>query len=156
MPLRDLTDVTLVSTMMIIMTVMKMKLSRDESYLVMKVIIVKEVMTCDVSPVAMFDNILMLGHFHTFFVVKICQSYHQVYSVHCNALRPLEPNSHTASYEEVSIYYLQHLSYIGLTYYYIGLTIDEKWDGPLLGGSFQLTYISYFIKGTIHQTFSIA
>ena len=29
-------------------------LSRGESYLVMKVIIVKEVMTCDVSPVAMF------------------------------------------------------------------------------------------------------
>ena len=31
-----------------------MKKSSDESYLVMKVIIVKEVMTCDVSPVAMF------------------------------------------------------------------------------------------------------
>ena len=50
-------------TMMIMMTVMKMikimkmmkmKLSRYESYLVMQVIIVKEVMTCEVLPVAMF------------------------------------------------------------------------------------------------------
>ena len=31
-----------------------MKVSREESYLVMKVIIVIEVMACDVSPVAMF------------------------------------------------------------------------------------------------------
>ena len=37
-------------------------LTSDESYLVMKVIIVKEVMTCDVSPVAMF--LLLVIHFN--------------------------------------------------------------------------------------------
>ena len=35
---------------------MKMKFSSHESYLVMKVIIVKEVMSCDVSPVVISCN----------------------------------------------------------------------------------------------------
>ena len=41
------------------MVILWWKLSRDESYLVMKVMLVKEVMTGDVSPVAMFQPILM-------------------------------------------------------------------------------------------------
>ena len=36
-------------------------LSRDESYLVMKAMIVKEVMTGDVSPVAMFNHKVMMS-----------------------------------------------------------------------------------------------
>ena len=36
------------------------KWDERESYLVMKVIIVKEMMTCDVSPVAMFDYVMGL------------------------------------------------------------------------------------------------
>ena len=37
------------------------KLSSDESYLVMKVMIVKEVMTCEVLPGAMFSFVKMSG-----------------------------------------------------------------------------------------------
>ena len=47
------------------MSVMKkkmMKVGDDDGYLVMKVIIVEEVMTCDVSPVAMFLKV----NFHFF------------------------------------------------------------------------------------------
>ena len=47
---------------------MKMKKVGDyDGYLVMKVIIVKEVMTCDVSPVAMFDFM-----FHNRVVLEMC------------------------------------------------------------------------------------
>ena len=37
------------------------KLSSHESYLLMKVMIVKEVMTCDVSPVAMFSSTVVVA-----------------------------------------------------------------------------------------------
>ena len=40
--------------MMMVMVTMMMNVCDDDCYLVMKVILVKEVMSCDVSPVAMF------------------------------------------------------------------------------------------------------
>ena len=40
--------------MMMVMVTMMVHLCDDDCYLVMKVILVKEVMSCDVSPVAMF------------------------------------------------------------------------------------------------------
>ena len=41
--------------MMLVMVTMKVNVCDDDCYLVMKVILVKEVMSCDVSPVAMFS-----------------------------------------------------------------------------------------------------
>ena len=38
------------------MVMMMVNICDDDCYLVMKVILVKEVMSCDVSPVAMFFN----------------------------------------------------------------------------------------------------
>ena len=40
--------------MMMMMVTMMVSVCDDDCYLVMKVILVKEVMSCDVSPVAMF------------------------------------------------------------------------------------------------------
>ena len=40
--------------MMMVMVTMMVKICDDDCYIVMKVILVKEVMSCDVSPVAMF------------------------------------------------------------------------------------------------------
>ena len=40
--------------MMMVMVTMMMNVCDDDCYLVMKVIFVKEVISCDVSPVAMF------------------------------------------------------------------------------------------------------
>ena len=40
--------------MMIVMVTMMANICGDDCYLLMKVILVKEVMSCDVSPVAMF------------------------------------------------------------------------------------------------------
>ena len=40
--------------MMMMMVTMMVNVCDDDSYLVMKVILIKEVMSCDVSPVVMF------------------------------------------------------------------------------------------------------
>ena len=40
--------------MMVVMVTMMVNVCDDDCYLVMKIILVKEVMSCDVSPVAMF------------------------------------------------------------------------------------------------------
>ena len=42
--------------MMMMMVTMMVNVCDDDCYLVMKVILVKEVMSCDISPVAMFFN----------------------------------------------------------------------------------------------------
>ena len=44
---------------MVIVTMM-VNVCDDDCYLVMKVILVKEVMSCDVSPVAMFENDMIM------------------------------------------------------------------------------------------------
>ena len=41
--------------MMMVIVTMMVNICDDDCYLVMKVILVKEVMSCDVSPVAMFS-----------------------------------------------------------------------------------------------------
>ena len=46
--------------MVMVMVTMMVNVCDDDCYLVMKVTLVKEVMSCDVSPVAMF--IFMLEH----------------------------------------------------------------------------------------------
>ena len=50
--------------MVMVMVTMMVNVCDDDCYLVMKVTLVKEVMPCDVSPVAMFDiyiNCLLRG-----------------------------------------------------------------------------------------------
>ena len=42
--------------MVLVMVTIMVNVCDDDCYLVMKVILVKEVMSCDVSPVAMFDK----------------------------------------------------------------------------------------------------
>ena len=44
-----------------VMVTMMVNVCDDDCYLVMKVILVKEVMSCDVSPVAMFPRCLYLS-----------------------------------------------------------------------------------------------
>ena len=56
---------TMTMTMMmmmikVIIMIILMKVDVDNGYLVMKVIIVKEVISCDVSPVAMFFNLFSI------------------------------------------------------------------------------------------------
>ena len=46
--------------MVMVMVTMMVNVCDDDCYLVMKVILVKEVMSCDVSPVAMFKGELLL------------------------------------------------------------------------------------------------
>ena len=63
--------------MMMVMVTMMVNVCDDDCYLVMKVILVKEVMSCDVSPVAMFlphdaSMLICLNIFIDFFYVNIC------------------------------------------------------------------------------------
>ena len=62
------------------MMTMMVNVCDDDCYLVMKVILVKEVMSCDVSPVAMFfnsiwKNLHLTGNFYTGTACGACDKY---------------------------------------------------------------------------------